>query len=549
MTKSRFSVIFSLLCGVILARPAVAQLTSSELYQQFQNKVGVMDTTTEKLLAQRQAIRAGYDVQALEGPVDPKTYILGPGDGVYLNVFQLHSLDQDLTVTPEGLLLLPRIGEVSVAGLTVVEAEKKVNELLAHDYKSPNASLSLRKLRPIKVSILGEVLSPGVQSATALQRVSEVIDKSGGFKQISSLRNIEIRSATGALRAKADLFKYYAIGDLDANPMLQSGDVIYVPAATRFVTVNGAVVSGGRFEYVPGDDLATLVHLAHGFLPAALQDTIQIARYSTANPNVADLQTVVYAKGQDTKLEEGDQIFVKGRTEYHQPHIVSVGGEVRYPGRVNIVPGETRLKDVLNTAGGVLPTGSLDEAVVIRRTGTGNWENDVELQRLQNVGMLRKEGMTDEEYTYYLARMRQYNRSVMVVDFRALMERNDNSQNILLREEDSIYVPRARGFVTVSGSVNSQGNVGFIDGGTYEDYVAKAGGYTSSADRSAIRVVNAKTGSYIDPRSESSYRIAPGDMIIVPQERSEFWKNLGTVTAMTAQVLTIVAGIFLLVKK
>jgi protein involved in polysaccharide export with SLBB domain len=545
--KSRFF----LLCGLVLlvARPSAAQLTSGELYQQFQNKIGVLDSTTEKLLAQRQAIRAGYDVQALEAPVDPKSYVLGPGDGVYLNVFALHYLDQDLTVTPEGRLLLPRVGQVQVAGLNVIEAEKRVNELLAQDYKSPNASLSLRKLRPIKISILGEVLVPGVQSATALQRVSEVIDKSGGFKRTSSLRNIEVRSPTGEMRARADLFKYYAIGDLDANPMLQSGDVIYVPAATRFVTVNGSVVSGGRIEYVPGEDLNTLLKLSHGFLPSALPDTIELARYSTTDPNRADLQSIPFAQSSSMVLQDGDQIFVKGRTEYHQPHLASVSGEVRFPGRMNIIPGQTRLKDAIDQAGGILPAGSLDEAVVIRRSGNGDWEADLELQRLQSVSMVRKEGMTDEEYTYYLARMRQYNRSVMVVDFRALMQRNDQSQNILLREEDSIYVPRARGFVTVSGSVNSQGNVGFIDGGTYEDYVAKAGGYTSTADRAAIRVVNGKTGSYIDPRSESAYRISAGDMIIVPQERSEFWKNLGIVTATTAQILTIVAGIFLLVKR
>jgi protein involved in polysaccharide export with SLBB domain len=533
----------------VLARPVKAQLSSSELYQQFQNQVGVMDTTTERLLSQRQAIRAGYDVQALEGPVDPKTYILGPGDGVYLNVYELHSLDQDLTVTPEGKLLLPRIGEVEVAGLTVTDAEKKVAELLSHDYKSPNASLSLRKLRPIKVSILGEVLVPGVQSATAMQRVSEVIDKSGGFKKISSLRNIEVRSATGSLRTSADLFKYYALGDLSANPMLQSGDVIYVPAATQFVTVNGAVVNSGRFEYVKGETLKQLIGLAHGFLPSAMMDTIDIARYSTTNPGSAQLLTVLYAHGDNPVLEEGDQVFIRGRVDYHQPHIVEVSGQVRYPGRINITPGQTRLKDVLSSAGGILPTGSLDEAVVIRRIGTGSWESDVELQRLQNVNMVRKDGLTDEEYTYYLARMRQYNRSVMIVDFRKLFQNNDSTQNIVMREEDSVYVPRARGFVTVSGSVNSQGNVGFIDGGSFEDYIAKAGGYTSSADRSAVRVVNSKTGSYIDPRSESSYQITPGDMIVVPQERSEFWKNLGTVTAITAQILTIVAGIFLLVKK
>src|SRR5690242_7488697 len=81
---------------------------------QFKNQLGVADTITEKILAQRQAIRAGYDAQAQEIAIDPATYILGPGDGVYLDVFAARSIDQDLTVTPEGRLIIPQTGTVNV---------------------------------------------------------------------------------------------------------------------------------------------------------------------------------------------------------------------------------------------------------------------------------------------------------------------------------------------------------------------------------------------------------------------------------------------------
>ena len=135
----------------------------------------------------------------------------------------------------------------------------------------------------------------------------------------------------------------------------------------------------------------------------------------------------------------------------------------------------------------------------------------------------------------------------MVVDFKALMN-GDQSQNLVLREFDSIYIPRSMGYVTVSGSVNKQGNVEYIEGGTWQDYVDKAGGFSTTADRGAIRVVNPQTGSYIDPRSDSHYFIAPGDMIIVPREEPHFWKDFASVTAVTAQVLTIIAGILFFVK-
>ena len=75
----------------------------------------------------------------------------------------------------------------------------------------------------MKVSVLGEVLSPGVHQATAMMRVSEIIDRAGNLTEKSSLRNIEIHRPDGSLRGKADLIKYFNTGDLSANPVLKEG--------------------------------------------------------------------------------------------------------------------------------------------------------------------------------------------------------------------------------------------------------------------------------------------------------------------------------------
>ena len=156
--------------------------------------------------------------------------------------------------------------------------------------------------------------------------------------------------------------------------------------------------------------------------------------------------------------------------------------------------------------------------------------------------------MTDDEFNYLEARTRQLSRQVMVVDFQRLLN-GDKSQDLVLRDEDSILVPRARGYVSVTGAVNNQGNVTFIDNANYESYIDRAGGYSASADRSAVRIINAKTSSYIDPTDDDNYKIGPGDVIVIPNERSNFWKNFETVSAVTAQVITIVAGVLLLVNR
>ncbi len=531
----------------LLISSASAQFTGPD--KQYQNKTAVADTLTEKLLMQRQAIRAGTDPQALEGAIDPSKYVLGPGDGVYLNVYAAHFLDQDLTVTPEGKLIVPRTGEVSISGLTVTEAEAKVNKLLARDYKMPDAHLSIRRLKSIKVSVLGEVLQPGIQTVTSLMRVSEVIAKAGDLKEKSALRNIEIRRPDGSLRTTADLLKYYETGDVSTNPPVEGGDVIIVRKVTKYFTISGAVAKPGIYEFAPGDKISTAIEIAGSPLPSAQLDSIEVASFGPNSPDRAVRRTVNLISGKDEELQEGDVIAVKGYSQYHTPRVVSVSGEVTYPGKYSIELGQTRILDVIQRAGGILPTGSLDEAVVLRRAGIGAWESDPEFIMLERMkGTTEEKRITDDQFNYYMARSRQLGRSVMVVNFKDLIEKNDLSQNILLRDQDSIWIPRARGFVSILGTVVNPGNITYEEGYTYEDYIARAGGYTSSSDKGAVRVINAKTGSYINPRSDSHYQIGPGDSIIIPAERPTFWENFQLATAITAQVITIIAGVLLLRK-
>lgn len=523
-----------------------AQLTAPE--RQIENRTAVADTLEARVLAQRQMLRAGTDAQALETAVDPATYTLGPGDGVYLNVYAAHFLDQDLTVTPEGKLILPQTGEVNVAGMTIPAAEQKVNKLLTHDYRNPDAHLSLRRLRSMKVSVLGEVLYPGVQTVTAMMRASEVIAKAGDMLAHSSLRNIEIHGPDGSLRAKADLKRYYNTGDLSANPVINGGDVIIVPKTTRLVIINGAVGAPGTYEYSDGDKLSTLIAVAGGALPSARFDSIEVARFPADDPMTARRMYIDFSKGNDFPLQEGDVVSIRGLGQYHTPRVVAIDGEIAYPGRYSIELGQTRLKDILQRAGGILQTGSLEEAVVLRRAGIGSYESDPELIMLEKTHFTEDKRVTDDQYNYYMARSRQLGRSVMVVNFKDLMLKGDESQNILLRDRDSIWIPRARGYVSVLGSVSNPGNVSYVEGRSFDEYITAAGGYTSSADKGEGRITNSKTGTYIDPHSDTHYQIGPGDTIVIPPERPSFWQNFQLITAVTAQIITIIAGILLLKK-
>ena len=64
------------------------------------------------------------NVPALEGPVDPEKYYVGPSDILSVNIWISPPLNFSLTVTPEGTLIIPTVGEVRVTDLTLREAKK-----------------------------------------------------------------------------------------------------------------------------------------------------------------------------------------------------------------------------------------------------------------------------------------------------------------------------------------------------------------------------------------------------------------------------------------
>jgi protein involved in polysaccharide export with SLBB domain len=339
--------------------------------------------------------------------------------------------------------------------------------------------------------------------------------------------------------------RFLAAGDLDANPVIEGGDVVLIPRVRSYVTMNGAVSDPGMKEFVVGDKLSTLIKVSRGLRPDALIDSIEISRFLPDDPSRAVRHYVGLTD--DPELHEGDAVHISARSQYHVPKLVSVSGEVRHPGKFAIEPGVTRLTDVLSRAGGILPNGSLDDAVVLRRAGI-TWESDPEYIMLDRLVGDKANPLTDDQYNYYIARTRQLGRSVMIVNFRSLLQKGDALQDILLRDEDSISVPRSRGFVSVLGNVTNPGNIMYDEHANWSDYIRFAGGYTSSADEGEVRIINSRTSTYIDPRGDNTYKIGPGDTIVVPSEKDTFWKNFESVTAITAQVLTIVAGILLLTR-
>lgn len=158
-------------------------------------------------------------------------YIVGEGDVLYVSVWQNEDLNQEVIVRPDGKISFPLIGDVPARGLTITQIDEQMTVRLKEFVRSPEISISIRKLGGSKVIILGQVRSPGVYAVSGNKTVLEAIALAGGFTN-DAVANSVILIRGGFQNPKAqrlNLKKLMRGKNFEDNVALQSEDIVFVP--------------------------------------------------------------------------------------------------------------------------------------------------------------------------------------------------------------------------------------------------------------------------------------------------------------------------------
>jgi|GEM_PF-231963 polysaccharide export outer membrane protein len=482
-----------------------------------------------------------------EGPVDPTRYRVGPGDlfQVTVEAFQ-PPLILPVMVNPQGLIDIPTAGALSVAGLSLEEAQRRLESLLREAYKA-KVRIHLAGVRSFWVHVAGAAPLPGRYLATPLSRVEEVVLQSlfsfdatlpFGKKDLAqppeastsgsesahvtrepvrvpaiSLRHIAIRHADGT-ESRADLLRYYLTGDLEANPYLRDGDVVQIRTAqlaAGSISLSGAVYLPGTFEYVPGDSLRQILAFGLGFTPEAQPESARLLRSGPEGIEVVsfDAEAVLTRRAPNMALRPGDRIIIPRRPGPWQAPVVEIIGEVHAPGIYPIQPGKTRLRQVLQWAGGLTAEADPRAAYVVRRP-------DVFDPLLENPDYMRlvlaRTAAVDlygRQYVDYEILIR---RDLVPADFESLLHPEAPEAGPILEPGDRIYVPRRQQTVFVFGQVARPGHVPYREGWSAQQYIEAAGGFSEAAQRSEVFLIEAGSFHW-KPASRATIR--PGDMLFV----------------------------------
>lgn len=483
----------------------------------------------------------------LDLPVSRSEYVLGPGDVLGVSVFGEASLgsaplNQSVTVSPEGTIVIPGIGVTRVLGLHLDEAENRVRALVARLYRAQEVRLTLEAVRSFRVIVSGDVDQRGVRATNAASRASEVVSltsPAGVWR-----RNVMLRRASGD-SLRLDFAAFALAGDLRRNPTLREGDQLHVPVTDRTVTLHGTFAFPGVYEYVPGESLAELATLANGGqeFRGRIADTIRVSRAGEGGRRevfpfaIAD---VLGARGRAFILQPYDEVFAPERANFRTQATAEVRGQVRFPGIYPVRAETTTVRQLVELAGGLTPLASVDNAT-LQRQPLFRPATTRELLATPDSSLTREERQVRSivgqgNGAAYLA-----------VDLGSLLRGSQGVEDPTLEDGDVLSIPARRDEVSVLGAVMRPGVVRYRGDLGVQQYVELAGGYSSRAERDAAMVIRGALGTRVPARDVTT--LSPGDQIVVPYEVTRTrLESFQLYSGIFGSVATLVLTIYTLAK-
>ena len=128
-------------------------------------------------------------------PVGPE-YVLGPGDGVSIDLWGGVSRKFYRVVDREGRVSLPEVGPLLVAGKSLAEVQESVQKTLRTQFRDVSADVSLSRLRTIRVYVVGDVVRPGAYDVGSLSTPLNALFTAGGPTGRGSLRILKTSAGT-----------------------------------------------------------------------------------------------------------------------------------------------------------------------------------------------------------------------------------------------------------------------------------------------------------------------------------------------------------------
>ncbi len=384
----------------------------------------------------------------------PDNYVLGPGDEVIVDVWGDAQTSAAYTISPEGKIFVPNVGPITLSGLTISEATRRVRGSLGAIYEglydgSVQMKLSLGSIRSIQVNVMGEVGHQGTYTLPSLATLFHALHVSGGINNLGTLRSIKLYRS-GKLYSEVDVYDLILNGKSDSDIALRDGDLISVLAYGKLVEISGEVKRPMFYEMRTGETVADIVKFAGGFTNEANSRVVSVTRrqggqYQSFTVEQKDFDKFV--------VEDGDVVSVAGSIDRYENR-VEIKGAVYREGFYAIDEQTRTLKQLIERADGLREDAFMSRAVLYREKPDWTME-------------------------------------ALSIDLEGLMA--GRVKDIALRANDMLLIASVSDMqedytVTVFGSVSRPDTYPYAENMTVEDLLVAAGGLLESASTANVTV-------------------------------------------------------------
>lgn len=376
-------------------------------------------------------------------------YVLGPGDEVFVDIYGVSQNNIEGNISPDGYLAIEEIGLFKLSGLTVKQANAKLNSELGKRYNDSKIVLTVGQTHAIMVNVMGEVEVPGTYTVSAFATVFHALYMAGGVNKIGTLRDIKVYRKN-KLITSVDIYDYILNGKLTGNIKLHDNDVIIVGPYDCLVKVEGKVKRPMFYEMKKSENLSDLIEYAGGFAGDAYTRSLRILRKTGRDLTVYNVDN---DEMKDFTLFDQDAIQVDSIIQRYS-NAVTINGAVFRPGLYQIGEKIKTVGELVNYAEGLTEDAFTARAV---------------LQRLKLDRTLE----------------------VIQIDLEGIL--NGTAKDVYLHNEDVLLIPslaelKYNQTMTIHGEVFHPGVYKFAENVTIEDFILLAGGLKESASSIKIDV-------------------------------------------------------------
>jgi len=360
-----------------------------------------------------------------------------------------------------------------------------------------------------KVEVRGEITYPDFYELRPGDRLFDVINRAGGVTRNTFLPRAYIfRGAGDSTNLQSDRLEVDLTDVNDnkitsiSNVMLEPNDVVQLFAQSEFgeqayVEIFGEVRKQGKVRKYGGMSLEDLLYLSGGIKPSAEFGRLEISSIvdvDSAQKGLKPTRTVVksYAiqpnlqldlEAAKVLLKPYDQVFVRKNPTFEMQQNIELKGLVKYPGLYSRLNKFERLSSFIDRAGGFKDNANLGGAVLFRSKTEFFREKVVEKPKFDSLGKQIIDTTSDA--------LKSIDEPVSIDLYKAMKYPN-SKHDIVLQENDIVFIPEMNPFVTVQGKVQSPLKIAFDKEHTnLTYYIDKAGGFGIRPWRKRIYVTYA----------------------------------------------------------